>query len=75
MEEQLREPFEKFVDSLYYSESELCGGAVMVSVLEVPPLTSDALLTTLHPFLENVNGVIRRVHELSVRPSYKVVFL
>jgi len=24
-------PFEKFVDSPYYSESELCGGAVMVS--------------------------------------------
>jgi hypothetical protein len=25
-------PFEKFVDSLYYSESELCGGAVTVSL-------------------------------------------
>jgi hypothetical protein len=31
MAEQLRGPFEKFVDSLYYSESELCGGAVTVS--------------------------------------------
>jgi hypothetical protein len=29
--EQLRVPFEKFVDSSYYSESELCGGAVTVS--------------------------------------------
>jgi hypothetical protein len=26
---------------------------------EVPPLTSDARLTTLHPILENVNGLIR----------------
>jgi hypothetical protein len=25
-----RRPFEKFVDSPYYSESELCGGAVTV---------------------------------------------
>jgi hypothetical protein len=27
-----REPFEKFVDSSYYSESELCGDAVTVSL-------------------------------------------
>jgi hypothetical protein len=27
----IRGPFEKFVDSPYYSESELCGGAVTVS--------------------------------------------
>jgi hypothetical protein len=27
----VRGPFEKFVDSPYYSESELCGGAVTVS--------------------------------------------
>jgi hypothetical protein len=26
---------------------------------EVPPLASDALLTKLHPLLENVNGVTR----------------
>jgi hypothetical protein len=26
-----RGPFERFVDSPYYSESELCGGAVTVS--------------------------------------------
>jgi hypothetical protein len=51
--------FEKFVNSLYYSESELCGGAVTVSFFEVPPLANYALLTTLHPLLENVNGVIR----------------
>jgi hypothetical protein len=38
--------------------------------LEVPPLASDALLTTLHPLLENVNGVIRQVHELFKRPSW-----
>jgi hypothetical protein len=28
---ELRGPFENFVDSPYYSESELCGGAVTVS--------------------------------------------
>jgi hypothetical protein len=50
----VRGPFEKFVDSLYYSESELCGGAVTVSFFEVPALASDALLTMLHPLLENV---------------------
>jgi hypothetical protein len=42
------------MDSPYYSESELCGGAVMVSFFEVPPLESNALLTTLHPLLKNM---------------------
>jgi hypothetical protein len=46
--------FEKFVDSPYYSESELCGAAVMVSFSKYLRLASDALLTTLHPLLENV---------------------
>jgi hypothetical protein len=46
----IRGPFEKFVDSPYYSESELCGGAVTVSI----SLVSDALFTTLHPLLANV---------------------
>jgi hypothetical protein len=32
-----RGPFEKFVDSPYYNESELCGGAVMVSFLKYLP--------------------------------------
>jgi hypothetical protein len=50
----IRGPFEKFVDSRYYSESEFCGGAVTSLFFEVPPLASDALLTTLHPLLENV---------------------
>jgi hypothetical protein len=48
-----RAPFTKFVDSPYYSESELCGGAVTDS-FEIPPMARDALLTTLHPLLENV---------------------
>jgi hypothetical protein len=30
-------PFEKFVDSPYYSESELCGGAVTVSFSKYLP--------------------------------------
>jgi hypothetical protein len=50
----LRGPFEKFLDSSYYSESELCVGAMTVCFFEKPPLASDALLTTLHPLLRNV---------------------
>jgi hypothetical protein len=37
MAEQLREPFEKFVDSPYYYESELCGGEVTVSLSKYLP--------------------------------------
>jgi hypothetical protein len=48
-----RGPFEKFVDTRYYSKSEVCGDAVTLFFM-VPPLSSDALLTTLHPLLENV---------------------
>jgi hypothetical protein len=48
----IRGQFESFVDSPYYSESELCGGAVTVSFFEVPPLASGTLLTTLHPLLK-----------------------
>jgi hypothetical protein len=60
---ELRGPFEKFLDSPYYSESELCGGAVTV-FFEVPPLASDAHLTTLHPLLENVlQTVCRKLQE------------
>jgi hypothetical protein len=29
-----RKPFNKFVDSPYYSESELCGGVVTISFLK-----------------------------------------
>jgi hypothetical protein len=59
----VRGPFEKFVDSAYYSESVLCGGAVTV-FFEVPPLASDALLTTLYPLLENeLQTVYRKLQE------------
>jgi hypothetical protein len=50
-------PFAKFVDSPYYSESELCGGMVSL-FFEVPPLASNALLTTLHPLLKNVLQIV-----------------
>jgi hypothetical protein len=33
----VRGPFERFVDSPYYSESELCGGAVTVSFSKYLP--------------------------------------
>jgi hypothetical protein len=59
----IRGPLAKFVDSPYYSESELCGGAVTL-FFEVPPLGSDELLTTLHPLLENVlQTVCRKLQE------------
>jgi hypothetical protein len=54
---KIRGQFAKFVDSPYYSESELCGGAVTVC-FEVPPLTNDALLATLHPLLENMLQIV-----------------
>jgi hypothetical protein len=41
------------MDSSSYSKSEICEGAVTV-FLEVPPLESYALLTMLHPLLENI---------------------
>jgi hypothetical protein len=44
----------KVQDLPYYSKLELCGGAVMVSFFEVPPLASDSFLTMLHPLLENM---------------------
>jgi hypothetical protein len=47
------------VDSPYYSESELCGGAVTV-FFEVPPLASVALPTTLPSLLEKVLQIVCR---------------
>jgi hypothetical protein len=49
---QIRGPFVKFVDSPYYSESKLCLRCGDGLFFEVPPLASDALLTTLHPVLK-----------------------
>jgi hypothetical protein len=55
MAEQLRGPFEKFVDLTYYSESEFCGGEVTVSFSKY--LSWQAMHLTLHPLLENVNVI------------------
>jgi hypothetical protein len=49
---KIHRPLAKFVNSPYYSESELCGGAL--TVFKVPLLASNALLTMLDPLLENV---------------------
>jgi hypothetical protein len=64
------------VDSPYYSESELCEGAVTVSFFfEVPPLASDALLNTLHPLLENVlQTVCRKLREDSGTGGFELSF-
>jgi hypothetical protein len=37
MVEQLRGSFEKYVDAPYYTESEICGGAVTVSFSKCLP--------------------------------------
>jgi hypothetical protein len=49
----LRRPFAKFVDSILLRVGTWwrCGDGLF---FEVPPLASDALLTKLHPLLENV---------------------
>jgi len=60
MAEQLRGPFEKSVDSPYYSESRLRGGAVTVFFFEVLNLASDALLTTLHPLLQSFRRIVKQ---------------
>jgi hypothetical protein len=58
-----RGTFGKFVDSPYYSVSELCGGAVTISFSEYLPWQAMALLTTLHPLLENV---LQTVHHFEI---------
>jgi hypothetical protein len=50
----IRGPFEKFVDSPYYSELELCGGAVTVSFSKYLPWQAMHFLQRSHPLLENV---------------------
>jgi hypothetical protein len=50
----IRGPFAKFVDSPYYSESELCGGAVTVSFSKYLPWQEMHSLQRSTPLLENV---------------------
>jgi hypothetical protein len=52
-----RGPFENFVDSPYYSKWKLLWRCDNHFFFEVPPLASNALLTTFHPLLEKVNGM------------------
>jgi hypothetical protein len=54
MAEQLRGPFEKFVDSLYYSESELCGGVVTVSFSKYLPWQAMRFLQSFIHLSKNV---------------------
>jgi hypothetical protein len=71
---KVREPFEKFVYSPYYSESELCGGVVTVSFSKYLPLASDAFLTTLHPLFENVlQTFCRKLQEGSGRDGFDLL--
>jgi hypothetical protein len=53
----LRGPFAKFAVSPYYSESELCGGAVAVSFLKYVPWQA---MNFLHRLLENLLQTIDR---------------
>jgi hypothetical protein len=71
----IRGPFEKFVDSPYYSKLELCGGVVIVSFFEIPPLASIALLTMLHPLFEIVpQTVCRKLQEDSGTGSFDLSY-
>jgi hypothetical protein len=66
--EKERGPFEKFVDSPYYSESELCRGAVTVYFSKYHAWQTMHFLQR-STLLENANVVIRWVHELFKRTS------
>jgi hypothetical protein len=59
--------FAKSVDSPPYSKSELCGG------VEVPLLASDALLTMLHPLLENVLPTVDHFRISCLRAPFSYV--
>jgi hypothetical protein len=50
----IRRPFEKFVDSTYYSESELCGDVVTVCFLKYLPWQAMHFLQRSTHFLKNV---------------------
>jgi hypothetical protein len=50
--DNIRWPFEKFVDSLLQVGTLWRWGDGLF--FKIPPLTNDTLLTTLHPLLENV---------------------
>jgi hypothetical protein len=47
MAEKLRGPFQKFVDSPYYPESELCGGVVTFSNKASPRTFQTTLVSGL----------------------------
>jgi len=69
-----RGPFAKFLDSSFYSELELCGGAMIISFFDVPLLRSYVVLTTLHPLLENVlQTICRRLQEDSGTGSFDLL--
>jgi hypothetical protein len=65
----IRRPFEKFVDSPYYSESELCGGAVMVSFSKYLPWQAMHFLqrstyfskTCCRPFATSFRRIVEQV--------------
>jgi hypothetical protein len=72
----VRRPFEKFVDSSYHSESELCGGAVIVSfskhvlwqVLHFLQRSTQFSKTCCRPF----SASFRRIVEQSVLTSWSL---
>jgi hypothetical protein len=61
---KLRGPFEKFVDSPYYSESELCGDVVTVSFSKYLPWQAMHFLQRSTQLLEDVlQTVCRKLQE------------
>jgi hypothetical protein len=68
MRGDIQGPFEKFVDSPYYSESELCGGAVTVSFSKYLPWQAMNFLqrsthfskTCCRPFAESFGRILEQ---------------
>jgi hypothetical protein len=64
-----RGPFAKSVNSIYYSESELCEGAVTVSFSTHLPWQA-MHFTTLHALLENVLQTVDHLEISCLRPPF-----
>jgi hypothetical protein len=75
---ELRGPFEKFMDSPYYSESELCRGAVTVSFSKYLPWQAMHFLqrsthfskTCSRPFVASIKRIVEQADLTSELPFH-----
>jgi hypothetical protein len=66
----IRGPFEKFMGSPYYSESELCGGAVTVSFSKYLSWQAMHFLQRSTKEISSCSAILKRV--LLKRPQLKL---